>query len=403
MTKSLWAGAVTCIAALLLALWEAPAAHGGRPPQSAKTKSRAASDLGAKVVATVNGEKITRAQVVDQMLSEQTARLTATNSQFADRQRATAGVVGALVLKRMATSGGRPVTISRADLLDWIFQDNPPVLAETVQNIIRERAIAHAAKKQGIKLTESEIKSQITQSIARARQQFSPILAGKSDTQVLAAFGLRPETLRRGVITSILAEKLVQKDLEKQMGHAIGPDDYLDVSHILVRVAANAQDSASTEKAFEEAKTKILGYAEEINSGKITFEKAALERSDDSSKFQNGRLPVFVRGQMVPEFEKAAFSQEPGKLGEPVRSPYGWHLIRVNRLGKDIPAAERETALQNLLRGRVPQYVSQVVQEAKVTNTVMMPQTGPMILPGNRPPGPGRPPVPRPGGGPPNP
>jgi len=402
MNKRQCAGAAMLIAPLVLALWSASAASRRPMPQSKPS----AAALGAKVVATVNGEKITRAQVLDDLLLNQTARLGATNPQFANiygRPAAEVGVIvriGELAAKRMAASGGKPVSISRADLLDWVFKGNPQMLSAPVQDLIRERAVAQAARKKGIALTETEIKSQLAKSIDSARQRFGPILQGKSDQQILAAFGVPARTLRRGVITSLLVEKMIRKEMEAKMGHKIGQDDFVDASHLVVRVNPKPQDSAATEKAFEEGKTKIAGYLEEIKSGKITFEKAAQQYSDDPTKFRNGKLGVLLRGQTLygEEFEKALFSLEPGRVSEPIRSPSGWHLLRVDRPGKDIPTAERDQTLENSLRGRVPQYVAQLVSEAKVTNTIPSPPTNPMMMPGNRPPatGSGRPPIPRP-------
>src|SRR5579871_3938361 len=87
-----------------------------------------AADTGAMVVATVNNEKITRAEVANNLLDSQEAKLTATNSLFQDRVRKAAGSVGALVLKRMMANGHQPVTITRADIVNWLFQDKPDVL-----------------------------------------------------------------------------------------------------------------------------------------------------------------------------------------------------------------------------------------------------------------------------------
>ena len=53
---------------------------------------------------------------------------------------------------------------------------------------------------------------------------------------------------------------------------------------------------------------------------------------DPSSKEQGGELNWFRRGTMVPAFEQAAFSQKPGVISDPVESPFGFHLIQVERI-----------------------------------------------------------------------
>ena len=88
----------------------------------------------------------------------------------------------------------------------------------------------------------------------------------------------------------------------------------VNASHILVD---------SEEKANE-----ILAA---INSGEITFEDAAKEHSSCPSSAQGGNLGDFGRGQMVPEFDTACFEMEEGEVRGPVKTQFGYHLIRLNK------------------------------------------------------------------------
>ena len=62
-----------------------------------------------------------------------------------------------------------------------------------------------------------------------------------------------------------------------------------------------------------------------------SFEKLAQQYSKCPSKDKGGDLGYFNRGQMVPEFENAAFSTPIGEVSDPVKTRYGWHLIKVTR------------------------------------------------------------------------
>ncbi len=62
-----------------------------------------------------------------------------------------------------------------------------------------------------------------------------------------------------------------------------------------------------------------------------SFEELAKQYSKCPSKEKGGDLGYFVRGQMVPEFENAAFSTPIGGVSDPVKTRYGWHLIKVIR------------------------------------------------------------------------
>ncbi|MCF6461592.1 peptidylprolyl isomerase [Clostridium sp. Cult3] len=67
----------------------------------------------------------------------------------------------------------------------------------------------------------------------------------------------------------------------------------------------------------------------EIDGG-LSFEEAASKYSNCPSKANGGDLGEFTRGKMVPEFEEVAFSMEEGKISQPVKSQFGYHLIKLN-------------------------------------------------------------------------
>jgi peptidyl-prolyl cis-trans isomerase D len=97
--------------------------------------------------------------------------------------------------------------------------------------------------------------------------------------------------------------------------------------HILI--TAKAPEGGDPAKAEAEAQKKAQAAAERIRKGE-PFEKVAKEVSEDpGSKDTGGDLGFFPRGRMVPSFDEAAFSLEPGKVSDPVKSPYGFHILRV--------------------------------------------------------------------------
>lgn len=94
-------------------------------------------------------------------------------------------------------------------------------------------------------------------------------------------------------------------------------EESLKASHILVDDESKAED-----------------IIQEIKDG-LSFEEAARKYSSCPSKDVGGDLGQFTRGQMVPEFEEAAFSMEEGAISQPVKTQFGYHIIK---LQERIPA-----------------------------------------------------------------
>ncbi len=73
---------------------------------------------------------------------------------------------------------------------------------------------------------------------------------------------------------------------------------------------------------------EIKAIQKRLDNG-ITFEYLAQKYSKCPSGANGGDLGFFKRGQMVKEFEDAAFSMQPGEISQPVKTQFGWHLIKV--------------------------------------------------------------------------
>src|SRR5699024_1140517 len=105
----------------------------------------------------------------------------------------------------------------------------------------------------------------------------------------------------------------------------------------------------------EEEANKIL---DELNNG-LSFEDAASKYSQCPSKANGGDLGEFTKGKMVPEFEKVAFELEIGKLSEPVKTQFGYHLIKV--------VDKKEAGVKSLeeAKSQVSQLVNGLKQQEK--------------------------------------
>jgi len=99
----------------------------------------------------------------------------------------------------------------------------------------------------------------------------------------------------------------------------------LVVEHIFKRVPDKAPDA---EKA--KAKEMIDSAYHQLMAGAKWVDVVRKYSEDKSTVNDSGKLPIFGTGKMVAEFEEAAFAlKNPGDISQPVRSPYGWHIIRL--------------------------------------------------------------------------
>lgn len=100
--------------------------------------------------------------------------------------------------------------------------------------------------------------------------------------------------------------------------------DTIRASHILLMYAGSERSTATRTK--QQALEQVETIKRQLDGG-ADFVKLAQEQSDCPSGRSGGDLGNFGRGQMVPEFEQAAFALEIGASSGVVETPFGYHLI----------------------------------------------------------------------------
>ena len=107
-----------------------------------------------------------------------------------------------------------------------------------------------------------------------------------------------------------------------------------------------AQPTVSASHILVDSEEKANEILKEITEGGITFEDAARKYSSCPSSQQGGSLGEFGRGQMVPEFDQACFDMETGEVRGPIKTRFGYHLIRLDGKGEGKPVSFNEAAEQ---------------------------------------------------------
>ena len=323
-------------------------------------------------------------------------------------QQEIAQLMGGQITQDLFAVNPKPtVTYSRAAVMRLFRQKPTPDMTSTLEELIQHSVVKQELRKTGKTVTDDEIAKYLNVLLKQARDGGN-IPAGQTDDDFLASKQLTRAVLIQQLRFNVEGLYLTQRELDRKQGHPFGPNDFIQARHIMIEAPAQPQPGQPVDKvkadadakADAEALKKIQGIADDIKSGKIKFEDAAKQYSIDTrNREKGGDIGVLAHGDMLglgPVFEDAAFKLQDGEVSGPVRSSYGYHLIRVDKRGAEIPQADRDKAFDLLKSLKFQEYVTGLMKTYKIERKLLAPpQMMPMGM-GGRPGQPQMRPVPRP-------
>jgi peptidyl-prolyl cis-trans isomerase C len=242
------------------------------------------------------------------------------------------------------------------------------VSSKIVEKLVDRYLIDAEIEENEIKVSDEEMDeklSEIREQFAQASEQMGSETSLEALTQQL---GISADELRDSIRQSIAIEKLlvkrgmdtpsdekVRKFYEDNKSRFERPEE-VHARHILIQVKKDADQTA-----WDAAKKKAEMIQKEASKDDVDFAELAKNKSEGPSASQGGDLGFFPRGRMVPEFEKVAFSMKPGDISEPVRTAFGWHVIKVVERHEAGPVPFEEVS-----EDLAAQMKNQAVQEALV-------------------------------------
>ncbi|MCS7008376.1 MAG: peptidyl-prolyl cis-trans isomerase, partial [Chthoniobacterales bacterium] len=159
-----------------------------------------------------------------------------------------------------------------------------------------------------------------------------------------------------------VSESEIRSFYEKNKSEFEQPE-VVRASHILIRV-----DEGADEATVEAKKKQAEEIAQKAKAGE-DFGKLAEQYSEDpSAKHNAGDLNYFPRERMVPQFSEAAFSQEVNTVSDPVRTPFGWHIIKVTdkKPAQTLPYEQvRNDIAEYLKESRTQQANNRIIQKLR--------------------------------------
>ena len=222
-----------------------------------------------------------------------------------------------------------------------------------------------------VRVQENAAPEQVQARQARAEQALAQLKSGTDFRQIAASFSEAPDALQGGLmgwreaarLPTLFAEALagmkpgnlsgvlrspngfhVLKLNERRGGQQPIVVEQTQARHILIKVSEIVSES--------EGRNRMLNLKERLDN-KADFAQLARANSEDTSASRGGDLGWLSPGDTVPEFERAMTALKPGEISQPVRSPFGWHLIQVvERRASDMTNERKRLAARQTLRER---------------------------------------------------
>jgi peptidyl-prolyl cis-trans isomerase C len=320
---------------------EAPAKKAGAQPATPPPRDPRID----QVLATCNGEKITRGEVVN-LLNTQSQQI---------------------------TPGSEEILYQNA-----------------VDYLVRTKLLYQFLKEQKIPVT----KEQIDEEQANIEKTMKARDPKANIADALATVGVSLDEFRKQLAPRIqwnnyLKTRATDAELKKyfDQNKDVFSGTQVRASHILIKVDPDAKPADK-----QKAKEKILAIKKEIESGKISFADAANKYSEDQSNQtqpSGGDVDYFFRkNQLVEPFAAKAFSMKQGEISDPVETEYGYHLIQVTGRKEGQPrdfAQMKDQVMFQYAADQQQEIVNDMLKTAKV-DTKPMPTDlfakAPAVVPG---------------------
>jgi peptidyl-prolyl cis-trans isomerase C len=155
--------------------------------------------------------------------------------------------------------------------------------------------------------------------------------------------------------------------------HRFRTPDLFEAAHILI------EPEGKDEAAWAAAESKARTIIAEVGDNPASFAAAAREMSACASKLQDGSLGQIRRGDLVPVVQSAIEALQAGETGsEPVRSRFGWHVLRLHRRspGQTLPFEAAQAKIADMLEARswsleAARYVAELARRGKVEGVLI--------------------------------
>jgi peptidyl-prolyl cis-trans isomerase D len=260
------------------------------------------------------------------------------------------------------------------------------------EEIIDERIIRAEAAKRGITATPAEIDAELKELVGYRDPNATPVPTPATTPVATAAAGETEATAPTAVPSPQATAVPTRTPTRSQQRAETFDARYRDYQRLTggtdAVIRGQVEYDILRRKLFEEIGKTTPTSAEQVRARHIlvsdegvartvverlrageSFEAIAAEVSADTSNSQNGGdLGWFGRGAMVKEFEDAAFALQPGQISEPVKTSFGWHIIRVDE--RDANRVLEGQALENARNQALQSWMDEAKKDHRIERLI---------------------------------
>ncbi len=246
---------------------------------------------------------------------------------------------------------------------------------EVIEQIVVQELLWQEAQRRGTVIGDEKV----DQEVAKLKSSFDSELAF---TFKIEEGGFTEKTFRENIRQQMSVQQMIAKDITESITvddaaveafynenlEQMAVPERVHARHILVKFeAGNDASRAAAEK-------KLADLEAQVEAGE-SFALLAIEHSEGPSGQKGGDLGYFERGQMVKEFDDAAFAAEPGSIVGPVETQFGLHLIKVEEhtAPSTVPLAEVEPKIREYLaQQKLYSTVEQLIEDLRANGSVQV-------------------------------
>lgn len=209
------------------------------------------------------------------------------------------------------------------------FQDKTPksddqldnIRLEVLEILIGGELLYQASTKKGVTVKKDEISAEM-KNVLELFPETENFKNTFTEDDIKRKLAIEKFITQEFADTTVITDEEGKKYYSKNLDDFTKPEQVM-ASHILVNVPIGM-----SQQDKENALKKIRGIQKQLADG-ADFAALAREHSEDSTAANGGALGYFMRGQMVGEFDRAAFASEKGEVTDIVETEFGYHLIKI--------------------------------------------------------------------------